>query len=616
MKQRYNGSKHLLLLLTLALTLGLLLGLVLVRVAGLVHLVEQSEGGVLQIVGELLDLFGGELALALLGGGDLLADVVDLLLDLLSFGLVETVLELLEGLLGIVHDAVSAVGGLNGGLALLVLVAVALSIVNHGLDLGVRETGARGNGDRLILVGGLVLSVNVDDRVSIDVEGDLNLGNTAVSRGNTDKLEVAQQLVVTDELTLTLVDLDLDSALEVGGSGEDLGLLGGNGSVAVDQACEDTTKGLDTERKRSDIKEQNVSDLTRQNGTLDGGTDGDGLVGVNRLGWVTAEDALHGLGDLGHTGHTTNEDNLLDVLGLKVGVLERLANGLNSPGNERVNELLELGTSHLLVDVLGTGCVGSDERKVDIGLGRGRKLDLGLLSSLTDTLDSHAVVAQVNALLLLEGLDEVADEGDVKVFATEVGITVGRLDLEDTVLNLENGDIESTTSKIVDGNDAVSRLVKTVGKGSSGGLVDDTEDVEASNLTSVLGSLTLGVVEVGRDGDDGILNGLAHVGLSGLLHLAENETTDLRGRVLLALGLEPSIAVGVLDDLVRHLLDIALNLSIGELATDETLCGEESVLRVHDCLTLRGNTNETLAVLGETDDGRCCAGTWVVVRQC
>ena len=128
-------------------------------------------------------------------------------------------------------------------------------------------------------------------------------------------------------------------------------------------------------------------------------------------------------------------------------------------------------------------------------------------------------------------------------------------------------------------------------------------------MTSVLGSLTLGVVEVGGDGDDGVLDVLAHVGLGGLLHLSEDEATDLGRRVLLALGLEPCVTVAVLDDLVGDLLDIALNLSVGELATDETLGSEESVLGVDDSLTLGGDTDETLALLCETNDGRCCAAT-------
>jgi len=423
-----------------------------------------------------------------------------------------------------------------------------------------------------------------------------------VGRGDADKLEVSEELVVTDELTLTLVDLDFDSRLEVSSSGEDLGLLGGDGGVAVDQTSEDTAEGLDTEGKRSDIEEEDVSDLTGKDGTLDGGTDGDSLIGVDGLGGVTTEDVLDRGGNLGHAGHTTNEDNLLDVLGLHVGVLESLADGLDGTVDEGTDELLKLGTGHLAVDVLRARGVGGDEGEVDVGLGSRRKLNLGLLGGLTDTLDGHAVTGKVDALLVLELLDEVADEGDIEVLTTKVSVTVGRLDLEDTALDLKDGNIEGTTTKIVDGDDTVALLLETVGEGGGGGLVDDTEDVKTGDLTGILGGLSLLVVEVGGDSNDGVLAVLAKESLGGLLHLAENETTDLRGRVLLALGLEPGIAVGVLDNLVGDLVQVALDLGVLELATNQTLGGEEGVLGVDDGLALGGDTNETLTLLGEADD--------------
>jgi hypothetical protein len=65
----------------------------------------------------------------------------------------------------------------------------------------------------------------------------------------------------------------------------------------------------------------------------------------------------------------------------------------------------------------------------------------------------------------------------------------------------------------------------------------------------------------------------------------------------------------VLNNLVGDLLDVTLDLSIGELATNQTLGSEESILGVDDGLTLSGNTDETLAILGETNDGGSCAGT-------
>tara|TARA_R110002003_G_scaffold193_30_gene15117 strand:- start:9775 stop:10074 length:300 start_codon:yes stop_codon:yes gene_type:complete len=83
----------------------------------------------------------------------------------------------------------------------------------------------------------------------------------------------------------------------------------------------------------------------------------------------------------------------------------------------------------------------------------------------------------------------------------------------------------------------------------------------------------------------------------------------------LALGLEPSVTVGVLNNLVGHLLDVALDLGIGELAADETLCGKESVFGVDNGLALGGDADEALALLGEANNGRCCAATWTGLNK-
>jgi len=601
-----STKRHLrLVVLVLLLTLvGLLRGLLLVAllVAGLVHLVEEVQAGHLELVGLLLDLGGGGSALARLALGNEFTEGRDLLLDSVGLGLVELVGILVESTLSVIQDAVSAVGGLNSGLAVLVSLGVLLGVLNHLLDLVVGETRARSDGDGLVLVGGLILGMDVDNRVGVNVKGDFNLRNATVGRGNANELEVSKELVVPHKLTLTLVNLDLDSSLEISGGGEDLGLLGRNGGVTVDQTGEHTTQGLNTEGQGSDIEEQEVLDLTREHSALDSGTDSDSLIRVDGLGRVTAKDALDRLGNLGHTSHTTDEDNLLDILGLEVGVLEGLADGVDGAGNERVDHLLKLSSGELHVDVLGARRVSGDEGKVDVGLERRGQLDLGLLSSLTDTLDSHAVTREVNARSLLEVLDHVTDEVNVEVLATKVGVTVGSLDLEDTALDLQNRDIESTTAKIVHGDDAVSLLLKTVSQSSGGGLVNDTKNIETGNLTGILGALTLRVVEVGRDGDDGVLDLLGQVSLGSLLHLVEDEATDLGGRVLLATSRNPGIAIGVLDDLVGHLLDITLHLSIGELAAYQTLGSEEGVLGINDSLALGGDTNEALAILGKGDD--------------
>ena len=104
-------------------------------------------------------------------------------------------------------------------------------------------------------------------------------------------------------------------------------------------------------------------------------------------------------------------------------------------------------------------------------------------------------------VLPLELLGEVHDETVVEVLTTQVSVTSSRLDGEDTTSDVKEGDIESTTTQVEDQDVLLlGRLrVKTVGDGSSGGLVDDTEDLETSDRTRVLGGKTLRVVEVSRN---------------------------------------------------------------------------------------------------------------------
>jgi hypothetical protein len=87
---------------------------------------------------------------------------------------------------------------------------------------------------------------------------------------------------------------------------------------------------------------------------------------------------------------------------------------------------------------------------------------------------------------------------------------------------VEKRNIESSSTQVEDENVTLLGGLsssETVGDSGSGGLVDDTEDVKSGDGTGVLGGLTLVVVEVGGDGDDGLLNGLGKLGLGNLLHL-------------------------------------------------------------------------------------------------
>ena len=76
----------------------------------------------------------------------------------------------------------------------------------------------------------------------------------------------------------------------------------------------------------------------------------------------------------------------------------------------------------------------------------------------------------------------MVDGAVVEVLAAKVGVTGGGLDLEDALLNGEERHVEGAAAKVEDQHVALRRrrLVEAVGNGGGGGLVDDTQDVEAA----------------------------------------------------------------------------------------------------------------------------------------
>jgi len=106
-------------------------------------------------------------------------------------------------------------------------------------------------------------------------------------------------------------------------------------------------------------------------------------------------------------------------------------------------------------------------------------------------------------VLLLHQLEEVLHNALVKVLAAQVGVPVGRDDLEHAVVDAKNRNVKGPAAQVENEDVLLARvlLVQAVGDGRGRGLVDDAHDVEAGDGAGVLGGLALGVVEVGRDGD-------------------------------------------------------------------------------------------------------------------
>ena len=445
-----------------------------------------------------------------------------------------------------------------------------LGVLGHLLDLFLGQTGGTLNGDLLLFTGAEVLGGNVENTVGVDVEGDLDLRGAASGRRDAVELEGTEVLVVAGHGALALKNHDFDAGLVVRVGREHLRLLGRNGGVTSDHGRGNIARGHDAEGERGDVEQENVFNVTLEHAALNGCADGDHLVGIHALVSGFAGELVGDLDHLGHTGHTADQHEFVDVGGSQLGILQAVLEGAQGALEQAIANLLHLGAGKRDIHVLRAGSIGGDERQVDVhrqGRGEG---NLGLLSLFLQALKGHRIFTQVDALLGLEAVNQPVNQGLVPVVAAEVGVAVGGLDLKHAVTDFEDGDVKSAAAQVEHGDLLVLLLVETVSERSGGGLVDDAQHLETGDLAGVLGGLALGVVEIGGHGDDGLGDLLTEVGLGVGLELAEDHGGDLLGSELLGLvadlNLDGGVAVFAGHDLVGEIL--GLFAALAELAAD------------------------------------------------
>ena len=146
--------------------------------------------------------------------------------------------------------------------------------------------------------------------------------------------------------------------------------------------------------------------------------------------------------------------------------------------------------------MLRTTGIRCDIRQVDLGLLAGAQFDFGAFCGFFKALQRQWVIAQVEALVFLELVNQVIHDPLVKIFTAEEGVTIGRqhfeLELTVNIRNLDDGNIKGSATQIINCDHAVTGfLVHTIGQCSGGRLVNDALDRQARDPTGILGCLTL-----------------------------------------------------------------------------------------------------------------------------
>ncbi|ELX46808.1 hypothetical protein SEK29439_07027 [Salmonella enterica subsp. enterica serovar Kentucky str. 29439] len=512
-------------------------------------------------------------------------------------------------LTGAVQQMVALVTGLNQLFKLTVGFSVRFCIANHFLNFFLVQTRRRLDGDLLLFTAIFVFRGDVQDTVSIDIEGDFDLRHTARRRVDAIQVELTQRFVIRRTFTLTLQHMDGYRRLVVFRSREHLAVLGRDGGVFGDKRSHHATHRFDTQRQRGNVQQQYVFHITGQYAALYRCADSHSFVRVNVFTRLFTKELSHFFLHHWHTGLTADEDHVVDIRHGQASVLQCDFQRLDRTVHQIFNQAFQFRTSHFDVHVFRTGGICGNVRQVHVGLLRRRQLDFGFFCGFFQALHGQRIVTQVNALIFLKLVNEVVDQAGIEVFTTQVGITVGCQNFKGffaiNFVDFDNRDIESTTTEVVNRDSTVADFfIQTVSQRCGSRFVDDTFNFQPRDTTSVFGSLTLRIVKVSRYGDNRFSYRFAQIIFSRFLHFLQHFGRNLRRRHFLTFHIKPCVAVVGADDFVRHDRNVTLNFFVLEAAANQAFNRKQGVLRVCHCLTFSRLTNQSFTILGISNDRR------------
>jgi hypothetical protein len=209
--------------------------------------------------------------------------------------------------------------GLGGGKALL----------QHAGDLLVGQAVAGLDVDaRLHAAALLAARTDAQQAVGIDGEGDADAGRTGRHGRDAAQLEARQAAAIGHQVALALHHMHAPGGLAVLVGGEVLRLGGGDGLVARHDALDQAAHGLDAQRQRDHVQQQQLARrvVAGQLVGLDGGAQRHHLVGVE-VGQRLAAEKSATAADLRHAGGAAHHDHALHVVARKPGVAQHLAHG-------------------------------------------------------------------------------------------------------------------------------------------------------------------------------------------------------------------------------------------------------------------------------------------------
>ena len=218
------------------------------------------------------------------------------------------------------------------------------ALLQHGGDLVVGKAVGRLDRDTRLDAAALLLRAHAEQAVGIDGEGDADARRAGSHRRNAAQLEARQAAAIGDQIALALHHVQRQRGLAVLVGGEVLRHRGRDGLVARHDALDQPAHGLDAERQRNHVEQQQVvrtavaGELVR----LDRGAERDDFVGIEVGQGLAAEELGDRAADLRHARGPADQHDALQIVRLEPRVAQRLAHRRDGARGEARRRGLEL----------------------------------------------------------------------------------------------------------------------------------------------------------------------------------------------------------------------------------------------------------------------------------
>lgn len=510
---------------------------------------------------------------------------------------------------GVVQQMVVLVASLYQFFKFTVSFGVSFCVAYYFLDFIFVQIRRSFDGDFLFFIVVFIFRGNVQDIVSIDIEGNFDLRYVARCRVDIIQVELIQRFVISRTFTFILQYMDGYRRLVVFSGREYLVVFGRDSGVFRDQRRYYIVYGFDIQRQRGNVQQQYVFYVISQNIILNSSIDCYSFVRVNVFTRFFIKEFSNFFLNYWYTSLIINEDNVVDIRYGQVSVLQCNFQRFNGTVYQIFNQVFQFRTSYFDVYVFRIGRVCSDVWQVNVGLLSGRQFDFRFFCRFFQALYCQRIVAQVNVLIFFEFFNQIVDQTVVEVFIFQVGIIVGCQNFEGffvvNFVDFDNRNIESIIIQVINRDSTVvSVFVQIVSQRSCGRFVDDTFYFQISDTVCVFGCLTLSIVKVCRYGDNSFSYRFIQVIFSGFFYFFQYFSRNLRRCYFLVFNFDLCVVVISSNNFERYDGNITLYFFVLEAAINQAFNRKQSVLRVRYCLTFSRLINQSFIILGIGNDRR------------